>query len=149
MKVILQQQFRNLVNHELQRLHWSRSLLAEKMGVTTAYVSNYLNGDRDPGDDVKEKFFRALGVQPRLTIEPLGSTESVPATVPSRGDMLTVQQVAEQFGVSDARIRQICIELGVGTKDGKVRLLSANDIERIRGREAKASGRPRKSITNA
>ena len=71
MAVILQQQFRNLVNSELVRLGWTRLRLAKEMGVASGYVSNYLNGDKDPGDDVKEKFFRALGVQPRLTIEPL------------------------------------------------------------------------------
>ena len=41
------------------------------MGVKPVYVSNYLNGDKDPGDDVKERFFTALGLQPRLTVEPL------------------------------------------------------------------------------
>lgn len=71
MQVILQQQFRNIVNGELKRLKISRTQLAERMGVAPSYVSNYLNGDKDPGDDVKEKFFAALGVAPRLTIEPL------------------------------------------------------------------------------
>lgn len=69
--MILQEQFRLLVNHDLERLNWTRLRLAREMGVHSGYVSNHLNGDKDPGDDVKEKFFRALGVQPRLTIEPL------------------------------------------------------------------------------
>jgi transcriptional regulator with XRE-family HTH domain len=71
MVVILQEQFRNLVNSELERLHWSRAELARRMAVAPSYVSIYLNGDADPGDDVKEKFFAALGVSPRLTIEPI------------------------------------------------------------------------------
>lgn len=69
--MILQEQFRNLVINELDRLHWSRARLAREMKVAPSYVSNYLNGDVDPGDDVKEKFFAALGVSPRLTIEPI------------------------------------------------------------------------------
>lgn len=69
--MILQQQFRDLINSELKRLGWTRQRLALQMHVHSGYVSNYLNGDKDPGDDVKEKFFRALGVRPRLTIEPI------------------------------------------------------------------------------
>ncbi len=79
MAVILQQQFRNLVNNELTRLGWTRLRLAKEMGVHSGYVSNYLNGDKDPGDDVKEKFFRALGVQPRLTIEPIDIPQKITA----------------------------------------------------------------------
>lgn len=71
MNVILQQQFRDLINSELSRLDWSRARLGREMGVPASYVSKYLNGDVDPGDDVKEKFFSALGVSPRLTIEPI------------------------------------------------------------------------------
>lgn len=71
MNVVLQQQFRNIINHEIERLGWSRARLAREMGVKPVYVSNYLNGDKNPGDDVKERFFTALGLQPRLTVEPL------------------------------------------------------------------------------
>lgn len=78
MAVILQQQFRNIVNNELKRLGWTRLRLSQEMAVHSGYVSNYLNGVMDPGDDVKEKFFRALGVQPRLTIEPIDEAEDSP-----------------------------------------------------------------------
>jgi len=69
--VILQEQFRIIVNHELEVRQWNRARLAREMGVKSAYVSNYLNGDKDPGDDVKERFFNALGLRPRLSVEPL------------------------------------------------------------------------------
>jgi transcriptional regulator with XRE-family HTH domain len=80
MSMILQEQFRNLINSELKRLGWTRLRLANEMGVHSGYVSNYLNGDKDPGDDVKEKFFKALGVQPRLTIEPISQPEKILAS---------------------------------------------------------------------
>ena len=79
MAVILQEQFRCIVNHELERLNWNRARLAREMGVKPVYVSNYLNGDKDPGDDVKERFFRALGLQPRLVVEPLDQRNSLAA----------------------------------------------------------------------
>ena len=48
-------------------------------------------------------------------------------------DVFTVQQAAEQFGVSDASIRRICIEYGIGEKiTDHMRLLSSEDIDLIR-----------------
>ncbi len=48
-------------------------------------------------------------------------------------DVFTVSQVAEEIGVTSTRIRQICIEHGIGKKiTDHMRLLSEEDVEQIK-----------------
>ena len=74
--LILQDDFRRLVNEKLAEQRMSRSELARRMGKPPQFVTNYLNGNAsDPGDNVKEMFFRALGYRPRLVLEGLEPAE--------------------------------------------------------------------------
>lgn len=50
------------VDDRLAGLGWSRSRLANRMGVGIAYVTSYLNGHRRPGIDVISRFARGLKV---------------------------------------------------------------------------------------
>ena len=69
MHVILEKQFRTIVEDRLSTLGWSRSALARRMDATPQFVTNYLNGRNTPGPDVMERFLSALGLEPRLTVE--------------------------------------------------------------------------------
>ena len=54
------------------------------------------------------------------------------ATVESKKTSLTVNDAAERFGRTTARIRQICIEYEIGELiEGRIRLLSAADVRKI------------------
>ena len=44
----------------------------------------------------------------------------------------TIKQVAEQFGLTSSRIRQLCDQLGVGSRVGSMRLLSAADVRALK-----------------
>lgn len=53
----------------------------------------------------------------------------------------TTAQVAALLGVSDSRVRQIALTLGVGRKlSPRVRVFTAAEVERLRGRAG--PGRP-------
>lgn len=69
MTVILEEQFRTIVNNRLKTLGWSRSDLARAANVTPQYVTNYLNGRNTPGTDVMEKLLAALKLRPRIVVE--------------------------------------------------------------------------------
>lgn len=68
--MILQNEFRVFVRTELDRQHISQAELARRMGVARSLITKYLNGERSPGMDVVEKFYRALGFTPSLTSVP-------------------------------------------------------------------------------
>ena len=44
----------------------------------------------------------------------------------------SVQQVAEQLGLTDGRIRQICREYEIGVLLGRDRVLTAEDVNKIK-----------------
>lgn len=68
--MILQDDFRRLVQEQMREQGVTRSELARRMQKPKQYVTDYLNGNRsDPGDNVKELFFRALGFRPRIVLE--------------------------------------------------------------------------------
>ena len=46
--------------------------------------------------------------------------------------LFSVQQAAEQLELTDGRVRQICREHEIGVLLGRDRVLTAEDIERIR-----------------
>ncbi|MFV0442303.1 MAG: helix-turn-helix domain-containing protein [Planctomycetaceae bacterium] len=69
MSVVIDKQFRDIVNDRLAALGWNRSDLARAMGKGPAYVTDYLNGRAAPGPDVMEHFFSALGLAARLNVE--------------------------------------------------------------------------------
>jgi len=68
--VILEKQFRQIVEAEIAKREWSQADLARAMDVTPQYVNMYLSGRRCPGPDVIERFFAAFGRRPRLDLEP-------------------------------------------------------------------------------
>jgi len=68
MQLILQKQFREIVEDELGRRHWSRSDLARAMNCSRQMVTDYLNGKREPGPDTMEKFLSALELEPKLSV---------------------------------------------------------------------------------
>ncbi len=67
--MIIEQEFKKIVEDELAQRQWSQRRLATEMGVDSGYVSRYLGGKIAPGPDVIEKFFRALGLKPHLSFE--------------------------------------------------------------------------------
>lgn len=66
--MILEAQFVEIIESTLSTRGWTRSDLARAMGVHKTYVSNYLNGRQVPGPDVMERFFRALDLEPNLSV---------------------------------------------------------------------------------
>ena len=46
--------------------------------------------------------------------------------------LFSVQQAATQIGVSDRRIRQICTEHKIGVLLGRDRVLTTDDVRRIK-----------------
>jgi transcriptional regulator with XRE-family HTH domain len=66
--VILQEDFKRLVNEQLAEQKITRADLARRMNKPPQFVTNYLNGDTSPGPDVIEKFFSALGCSVRLSV---------------------------------------------------------------------------------
>lgn len=51
-------------------------------------------------------------------------------------ELMTAQEAAERLGVSDARVRQLCIKYkDVGVKHGFVWLLTNEDLQKIRSLE--------------
>ena len=47
-------------------------------------------------------------------------------------NLFTIREAAELLHLSDSRLRQICIESGLGTKAGGVRFLNSSDIDKVR-----------------
>jgi transcriptional regulator with XRE-family HTH domain len=68
MKVIVED-FRANVNELLLRRGISRTELARRMGVKQPFVSQLLNGQREPGLRVLERMAAALDVQPATLIK--------------------------------------------------------------------------------
>lgn len=68
--VIIEQEFKQIVEAELAKRKWSGRELARQMGVSGTYVSRYLTGRVSPGPDVIEKFFAALDLVPHLSGAP-------------------------------------------------------------------------------
>ena len=64
----LDNQFRDIVQQQMKLKGWSQNELARQMGVASSYVSQYLSGRCSPGDDVKDRFFDALDLEPILTV---------------------------------------------------------------------------------
>jgi DNA-binding transcriptional MerR regulator len=44
----------------------------------------------------------------------------------------TIKQVAEQFGLTPSRIRQLCDQVGVGPRVGSMRMLSSADVRALK-----------------
>lgn len=61
-------QFRQIIRQQLKLKGWTQHQLAQEMGVAQPYISQYLSGKVSPGDDVKDRFFNALGLEPILTV---------------------------------------------------------------------------------
>jgi len=70
--VILQEDFKRLVEEQLVQRDWSRADLARAMNKSRQYVTNYLNGNVSPGPDVIEAFFAAFECRVHLTVTPIG-----------------------------------------------------------------------------
>lgn len=46
--------------------------------------------------------------------------------------LFSVQQVAEELGITDRRVRQICAEHEIGVMLGRDRVLTDDDLRRIK-----------------
>ncbi len=68
--MIIEKQFRDIIEARLDVLQWSRADLAREMSVSRQMITDYLNGRTRPGPDVIERFFNAVGLVPRLEAEP-------------------------------------------------------------------------------
>lgn len=75
--MILEQQFRDLVERELKELGWTRADLARAMKTRPQFVTDYLNGRHSPGADVMERFFTALGVTPQIVVRKKSDRKTV------------------------------------------------------------------------
>lgn len=71
---VITEDFRANVNEQLQRRGISRTELARRMGVKQPFISQLLNGQREPGLRVLERLAEALGVQPSLLIRKKSKT---------------------------------------------------------------------------
>ncbi len=78
MHVIIEEQFRSIIEDELKDRGWSRSDLAREMHVGRQVVTDYLNGRSKPGPDMMEKFFAALELEPQLTVKKKPTSTKVP-----------------------------------------------------------------------
>lgn len=63
--------------------------------------------------------------------------------------LFTVKEAAELLFLTDSRVRQICLAANLGTKAGRDRFLSAADIQAIRERDKKKTGRPPRNRSTA
>ena len=70
MNVIIDHEFREIVEREMAARKWSRSELARQAGMSPQMVTDYLNGRRRPGTDTIEKFLAAFNLRPHLVVEP-------------------------------------------------------------------------------
>jgi len=61
--------------------------------------------------------------------------------------LFTTNEVATLLHLSGSRIRQICIEHTLGTKPGRDRFLTAEEIDTIRTMQ-RPVGRPRLAVEN-
>lgn len=80
--MIIDKQFCDIVNAELERQGKTRADLARTMGVHQAMVTQYLGTAggpprSSPGTDVMERFLRALGLTPRLEFDRVISRKKV------------------------------------------------------------------------
>ncbi len=58
-------------------------------------------------------------------------------------EALTVQKAAKKLGIADSSVRRICLDYEIGTKVGRDRLLSRDDVEQIKAiRKNHPIGRP-------
>jgi ribosome-binding protein aMBF1 (putative translation factor) len=69
MIVVIEEQFREIVEAKLKDKGWSRSELARQMGVRPQFVTDVLNARNSPGADVMERFLKALNLRPKLAAE--------------------------------------------------------------------------------
>jgi ribosome-binding protein aMBF1 (putative translation factor) len=73
MHVIIEKQWREIVNAELERRGMSRSELGRRIGLSPQNITEYLNARKCPSPAMMERFLRALDLEPRL------STKKIPA----------------------------------------------------------------------
>jgi plasmid maintenance system antidote protein VapI len=78
MNVEIQKQFRDIVEHRLAELGWSRADLARAMDDSPQIVTNYLNGHKNAGPETMERFFTALGLAPELTVKSVAKPRKRP-----------------------------------------------------------------------
>jgi len=76
--MFLDSQFRQLIAQEMKLLGLNQTSLADLMGVDQPYVSQYLSGKKSPGDDVKDRFFDALGLEPILSARRIRDVKRLP-----------------------------------------------------------------------
>lgn len=77
--MIIERQWREIINAELARLPLSRSAFARMLGVSPQVVTNYLNGHDAPSPEMMERFLRVLKLQPKLMVEELCETATADA----------------------------------------------------------------------
>ena len=53
------------------------------------------------------------------------------STIQDFSDLKTVKEAAEEFGITAARVRQICIDNNIGSKRGRDRFLTPDDMDRL------------------
>jgi len=80
-----------------------------------------------------------------LSPEDVEAIRNRPAAVKRSGvpGLHSTRDAADLLGISDARVRQLCIDYDRGTKLGRDRFLTDGDIEFLRQRPG--MGRPKKS----
>jgi transcriptional regulator with XRE-family HTH domain len=79
--------FNDWLLDRLKEKGWSQSELARKSGLTTASISNYING-RIPDKTALRKISKALGIPPIMVFEQAGLLPSQPGLTPSQQKLL-------------------------------------------------------------
>ena len=67
--MVIDKQFREIVEEQLRQKGWSRSELARRMGISQPVVAKYLNGHTVPGPDFMERMLKPFGLRLRLVVE--------------------------------------------------------------------------------
>lgn len=75
--MILEKQFREIVEERIEELGWSRSEFARRLGVGPQYVTNLLNGHDNPSVKKMESILNMLGYTARLEFKKISEPKKI------------------------------------------------------------------------
>ena len=68
--MILDKEFRDIIERELAERGWTRSEYARRVGVSPQTIGDYLHGRKLPGPGIIERFLKPFGLRPHLSVVP-------------------------------------------------------------------------------
>ncbi|QDV49604.1 Helix-turn-helix domain protein [Gimesia fumaroli] len=109
---------------------------AEEFGITTARVRQICIDNNIGSKRGRDRF---------LTPDDMDKLQEIRTQPKKPQNTFTVSEAAERLGVSDSRIRQLCLENGIGEIKGRDRFISDKGMEKLKSIPRKI-GRPKKEI---